>query len=123
MSKPRKVRGVPITFGNAEQVREQERLIERARTAPVIDTPIISTPRQTGNIINTAKVGTNPKRDVFWLIATDETLYRIPEQLWDWAYDLIVMVLVHGGNNEIHVFPCKIEFGILRGQYYAQMLE
>lgn len=45
-------------------------------------------------------------------------LCRLPLQLSDWAIDSVAMAYQMGKSP----FPMRVEFGILRGRYYAEML-
>ncbi|MGH6817308.1 MAG: hypothetical protein ACREC1_00875 [Methylovirgula sp.] len=50
--------------------------------------------------------------------ATEKQLCRLPLQLSNWAVDSVALVHQIGRNP----FPMQVEFGILRGRYYAEML-
>jgi hypothetical protein len=119
----RYVKGIPFDdLSNAEQIRIAEQFVKDARQAPVIDTPIIKSVKETGNVINVLRVGKSPKGDVYWVVTSDNATMQVPRQLHMWADDLIVMMLSSGGNKALGVFPCEIEFGIIRGRYYANIL-
>ena len=49
--------------------------------------------------------------------AEGERLFRLPAELNGWAVD--VVALAHGGQN---LFPCEIEFGVLRGLPFAEFV-
>jgi hypothetical protein len=48
----------------------------------------------------------------------ERQLCRLPLQLTDWAFDLVALTQQLGGNP----LPARIEFGVLDGRHYAEML-
>jgi hypothetical protein len=44
-------------------------------------------------------------------------LCKLPIELGSWAFDQVA--LAHSGNN---LFPAKVEFGVLDGRHYAEIL-
>jgi hypothetical protein len=110
---------VPVT--KAEEIHEVK--LAMARHAPVLDLPVISTPGETGRVLDVQRVATRlPMEQLAWLETTDGELYRLPPQLFAWAFDVVALVLSHGGNQQARLFPTRIDFGIVNGRAYADML-
>ncbi len=51
------------------------------------------------------------------LVAENPTFFRLPLSLAEWAGSLVAMA--HARANPL---PCKIEFGLLKDRYYAEMI-
>lgn len=47
----------------------------------------------------------------------DPRLYRLPDKLNGWAYDNVALAL-----SGTRLFPCDVEFGVLRGRPYAEFV-
>ena len=52
------------------------------------------------------------------LFSGGRQLCKLPVQLTDWAFDLVAQVQSTGRTP----FPSEIEFGVLDGRHYAEML-
>jgi hypothetical protein len=110
---------VPVT--KATEIHEVK--LAMARHAPVLDLPVISTPGETGLVLNVQRVATRlPMEQLAWLETTEGDLYRLPPELFPWAFDVVAMVLAKGGNAQARLFPTRINFGIINGRAYADIL-
>ncbi|MEA2633808.1 MAG: hypothetical protein QOH92_575 [Chloroflexota bacterium] len=110
---------LPVT--KAEEIHEVK--LAMARHAPVLELPAISTPGETGRVLNVQRVATRlPIEQLAWLETTDGELYRLPPQLFAWAFDVVAMVLARGGNQQARLFPTRIDFGRIDGHAYADIL-
>jgi hypothetical protein len=93
--------------------------------APELVLPTIADEGETGRVLEVARVAYAPTPagpDLVWLETTDGQLLRLPPGLHAWAHDTVAVVLGMGGNVEVRAFPMRIEFGILDGRPYAEML-
>lgn len=124
-NKPRRDRsGIPNTMLTEEQVEEHRRSIAEAA---VLDLPVIASERETGLVLEVAAVGIDgadllTDTEPAYVRCTDETTYRLPESLRDWASTLVTMHLAHRQVGHESMFPCRIEFGVLNGGAYAELL-
>jgi hypothetical protein len=110
-----------LPIRKAQEIHEVK--LAMARHAPVLDLPVVSSPSASGLVLNVQRVATRlPIEQLAWLETTDGDLYRLPTQLFAWAFDVVAMVLAHGGNEQARLFPTRIEFGILDGNTYADIL-
>lgn|GEM_PF-6530811 len=57
-----------------------------------------------------------------YLRLTDGTVYRLPDPLRDWAVPLVAVHQHHRSSGNLSMFPCHIEFGVLDGGVYAELL-
>ncbi|MFQ6331089.1 MULTISPECIES: hypothetical protein [unclassified Nocardia] len=90
--------------------------------------PTVASPRHTGLIVDVADVGLGnpmaatgePTRP--YIRCTDSTLLQLPEQLHDWAITVIATTHAHLATRHPTMFPRQIEFGVLDGAMYAELL-
>ncbi|MFE3795600.1 hypothetical protein [Nocardia tengchongensis] len=89
-----------------------------------LEPPMVASPQQTGMILDVAAIGIHDPAgaDTLYLRATDGARYQLPEQLRDWATGMIGANLITLQAGEPSAFPRRIEFGILDGHMYAEML-
>ncbi|WP_433560410.1 hypothetical protein ACQP1O_22150 [Nocardia sp. CA-151230] len=89
-----------------------------------LEPPMIASPQQTGMILDVAAVGIYDPAgaDTLYLRSTNGVRYQLPEQLRDWATTVIGGNLHAVAAGRPSAFPCRIEFGILDGHMYAEML-
>lgn len=96
-------------------------LIARVTAAGILELPILESQQAKGRIIHVARVATTPGDEASGAMAWIETpggeVLRLPESLFDWAYSTVAMAL--GVGNP---FPAQVEFGILDGRAYAEIL-
>jgi hypothetical protein len=57
-----------------------------------------------------------------YIRCTDGTTYRLPAALQDWATTVIAAHYAHKAAGKPLIFPGQIEFGILHGTVYAELL-
>ncbi len=57
-----------------------------------------------------------------YIRCTDGTTYRLPAALQDWATTVIAAHYAHKAAGKPLIFPGQIEFGILDGTVYAELL-
>lgn len=68
-----------------------------------------------GLVLEVAMVATSG--DLAWLETTDGQVFRLPDSLFDWAKTTVAVAL--GMANP---FPESVEFGVVGGRPYAQIL-
>lgn len=93
--------------------------------APELVLPVVATAREKGRILDVNRIAVAPQPagdDLVWIETTDGQLFRLPAELHAWAHDTVALVLASGGNQRLGLFPTRIEFGILDGREYAEML-
>jgi hypothetical protein len=93
--------------------------------APVLVVPAIRDTSETGRILEVSRVAVAPTpfdATLGWIETTDGQLYRLPDGLLQWACGIVTIVLGLGGNEAVQMFPSKVEFGILDGRAYAEIL-
>lgn len=101
----------------------QEAKLQMARHAPFIDLPVLGNSSETGLVLEVARIATRiPMEPLAWIETTDKDILRLPAELHPWAFDTVALVLAAGGNAEIQMFPTKVEFGVLDGIAYAELL-
>ncbi len=101
----------------------QEGKLQMARQAPFIDLPVLSRSSETGLVLEVARIATRiPMEPLAWIETTDHEILRLPAALHAWAFDTVALVLAGGGNDEVEMFPTKVEFGVLDGRAYAELL-
>ncbi len=97
--------------------------IVRARGARVLDVPVIQSERDTGLVLDVKRIAVSHERTPFaWLETTSGDLYRLPDNLFSWAFDMVALTLAGGGNRRVGIFPTPVEFGILDGRAYAEFV-
>jgi hypothetical protein len=126
-NKPRRERpgsGIPNTVLTAEEATEHKRAIAAAE---VLDLPVLASEQETGIVLDVAAVGIDGAglltgTESAYVRCTDEKIYRLPESLREWASMLVTMHLAHRQAGHPSMFPCRIEFGVLGGGAYAELL-
>jgi hypothetical protein len=61
-------------------------------------------------------------KGVTYIETTGAEIYRLPPELGMWASGVVSTVLAAGGRKS-GIFPTRIEFGLLNGRAYAEMLD
>jgi hypothetical protein len=123
-NKPRRPgSGIPNTVLTAEEAAEHQRAIAAAE----LDLPVIAAEQETGLVLDVAAVGIDGAglltgTEPAYVRCTDEKTYRLPESLREWASTLVAMHLAHRQAGNPSMFPCRIEFGVLNGGAYAELL-
>ncbi|MFQ6398806.1 hypothetical protein ACLMAJ_35880 [Nocardia sp. KC 131] len=90
--------------------------------------PTVASARHTGMVMDVVAIGladplaaadetTRP-----YIRCTDNTIFRLPKPLHDWAFTVITATDAHGAARHPAMFPRQIEFGILDGTMYAELL-
>lgn len=89
-----------------------------------LEPPTIGSPNETGMILDVAAVEIrDPAGDGDLLIRlTNATEYLVPPDLRDWAMLFIENEQHLLASGHASMLPCKIEFGILRGRAYAEVM-
>lgn len=126
-NKPRRERpgsSIPNTVVTAEEAAEHGRAIAAAE---VLELPVIASEREAGLVLDVAAVGVDGAglvtgTEPAYVRCTDEKIYRLPESLREWASTLVAMHLSHRQAGHPSMFPCRIEFGVLNGGAYAELL-
>ena len=116
------VRGIPHSTATPSEANVFQ---QRVLNAPLLAPPEITSASEQGLILNVDKIGFLGT-GLFsgqggYLITTDDTIYRLPDELANWASDVVSGVLAAGGRRS-GVFPTRIEFGRLNDRVYAEML-
>ncbi|WP_227979832.1 hypothetical protein [Nocardia spumae] len=88
---------------------------------PAFDPPVVASASDTGVVLDVAGIGIHDPIGVadLYLELADGTRRQLPAPLRDWA---ITMLATHGRHtaiDELPVFPCRVEFGVLHGRMYA----
>lgn len=89
--------------------------VAAARSAPLLDLPILESPQVKGLVLDVAHVAT--AGDLAWIETTDGRTFRLPDGLFGWAKTAVAVAL--GMANP---FPSPVEFGIVGGRSYAEIL-
>ncbi|WP_433759516.1 hypothetical protein [Nocardia sp. CA-135398] len=90
--------------------------------------PSVVSEKDTGLVLDIAAVGLhNPlglagEPTYAYVRCTDDTTYRLPAPLQEWATSMIAVNHVHRAAGHQSLFPGQIEFGILNGGMYAELL-
>ena len=96
-------------------------LIARVTAAPLLDLPMLESPQAKRTVIDVARVATTPgdgpSGPMAWIETQAGEVLRLPDLLFAWAYDTVAIAL--GVGNP---FPAQVEFGILDGSAYAEIL-
>lgn len=95
--------------------------IARVTAAPILDLPILESPQAKGTVVDVERVATTPgdgpSSPMAWIETPAGEVLRLPESLFDWACDTVAIAL--GVGNP---FPAQVEFGILDGRAYAEII-
>lgn len=126
-NKPRRERpgdGIPRTTLDPAQAALHQWTTE---SADVLDLPTIASERETGRILEVAAVGIDGAglftgAEPAYVRCTDGKTFLLPESLRDWATTVVTTHLVHLKEGNPSLFPCRIEFGVLGGRAYAELL-
>lgn len=89
-----------------------------------LDPPEVASAKDTGMLLDVAAVGIDQPATIGrpYLRLTDGTTYQVPDPLTEWAITLIAVHQQHRATGNETIFPCQIEFGILHGTMYAELL-
>jgi hypothetical protein len=100
----------------------QSQLEVARRLAP----PIVASKSETGLMLEVCALGPVPeiKRMKHYAViqTTDGDLLRLPDELFNWALDTARAIIVGGGNEPVKLLPAQVEFGVLDGRTYAEIL-
>lgn len=95
--------------------------IARAKSEPVLELPAIESPQAKGIVLDVARVATAPagpgSDPLAWIETRDGRVFRLPEVLFAWASTTVAVALSMG-----NMFPSEVEFGIVDGHPYAEIL-
>jgi hypothetical protein len=124
-SKPRRERpGISNTVLTSEEAAEHKHSIA---SVEVLDLPVIAAEHETGLVLEVAAVGVDGAgvttgEGAPYVRCTDRRTFRLPESLRPWASTLVSVHLAHRQAGNRSMFPCRIEFGVLNGGAYAELL-
>ncbi|MET8778927.1 hypothetical protein ABZV58_28310 [Nocardia sp. NPDC004654] len=93
-----------------------------------LDPPVVAAPNRTGlvldvaavGLVNPLAIGEEPIRP--YIQCTDARVFLLPTALHDWAIDVIAQHHACLSAGETPMFPRQIEFGVLDGGLYAELL-
>ncbi|MFJ9369935.1 hypothetical protein ACIRRA_36725 [Nocardia sp. NPDC101769] len=90
----------------------------------LLQPPTIASAREKGMILDVAALGRHDPlgADIPYLRATDGWMFQLPEELREWATGVIGGNLHNLEAGYPSEFPRRIEFGVLDGRVYAEML-
>ena len=116
--------GIPNRVITAEEAAEHRRAVAAAE---VLELPVIASEQETGLVLDMAAVGIDGAglitgAEPAYVRCTDQKLYRLPQSLREWASTVVAMHLAHRQAGHPSMFPCRVEFGILNGGAYAELL-
>jgi hypothetical protein len=124
-NKPRRERP---SIPSAALTPERAQGHQRVRTlAGMLDLPTIISSGQTGVALDVAAVGfagdglTTDDKPAYVRLA-DGSVKLLPEALRPWARGVIAADLDLRETGEASMFPCRIEFGVIDGEAYAEVL-
>lgn len=87
----------------------------------MLEMKALSTPREKGSVYDVLSVGVSSSNLVPLVTikeGNEAVAYRLPAELSGWAF-LALQLAEEGGK----AFPAKVEFGMLDGQVYAEILQ
>jgi hypothetical protein len=88
--------------------------------------PTIADEQEKGLILDVRGVGIVPKISTMdnYAVVQDSggRVLRVPQELFNWARDTVATLRVAGGNDLVNLLPMSVEFGILDGRAYAEIL-
>ena len=119
--------GPGADFPTAEITREQSEIeADIIAASDMIELPVLAGPDETGLVLTVQSIGIEGMgvfdgTGVIFLKCGDGTVYRLPETLRQLASDLIVMHLAARQAGHPSMFPCRMEFGVLNGQVFADL--
>ncbi|WP_227997834.1 hypothetical protein [Nocardia australiensis] len=93
-----------------------------------LEPPKVASPKHTGLVLDVATIGLgNPlalpgESTQPYIRCTNHTVLRLPDPLHDWATTVIATTHTHRAEGWPPIFPGQIEFGILDGAMYAELL-
>ena len=107
---------------------DADKFQQRVKAAPMLDIPTLKSKGERGRVLHVDKLGSLGDGAAFfnntgalYVETTDADIYRLPPELAPWATDLISYVVANGGRKS-GMFPTDIEFGMLDGRIYAELL-
>jgi len=124
-NKPRRERpSIPNVVLTPERAQEHQRV---HNIAGMLDLPTIISSGQTGVALDVAAVGFAGDGHMSddkpaYVRLTDGSVKLLPEGLRPWARGVIASNLDLREAGEASMFPCRIEFGIINGEAYAEVL-
>jgi hypothetical protein len=94
--------------------------------AEEIQLPTIAAEQKKGLVLDIRGVGIVPKISTMdnYAVVQDSggRVLRVPQELFNWARDTVATLRVAGGNELVNLLPMSVEFGILDGRAYAEIL-
>lgn len=95
--------------------------VAAARNAPLLDLPLLESQQAKGLLLHVARVATAPAGAsgpaLAWIETTEDQILRLPESLVEWAMTTVAVALTMANP-----FPSEVEFGIVDGRAYAEIL-
>lgn len=85
-----------------------------------LEVPGVKNETKNGKVYEVLSVGMTPSRTALITVreGKEAIAYKLPSGLNDWANHVIGMAM-----SGVKIFPEKVEFGILNGTHYAQILQ
>jgi hypothetical protein len=90
--------------------------------------PAVASGAHTGLVLDVAAVGLrnplalDPEQTHAYIRCTDGLTYRLPAALQQWAITVIGAQYARRGAGNRSMFPGQIEFGVLDGGVYAELV-
>lgn len=87
----------------------------------ILEIPTLDGGREKGAIYEVLSVGMFPSGNPLITIKNDRNeviAYKLPEELHGWCQSIINIAM-----TGVKIVPSRIEFGILNGKYYAEILQ
>jgi serine/threonine-protein kinase len=93
--------------------------------APALAVPKVRKKKQSGLVLEVRWAAIRhpdaPQKEFAYIETTGGSVFRLPDALFAWAFE-IGAVVGPGGIGGVQTFPAQVEFGILRGRMYAEIL-
>ncbi len=87
----------------------------------MLDLPVLESPQAKGRVVEVARVATAPatagSEPLAWIETADGRAFRLPDSLREWASTALAVALTLDNP-----FPASVEFGLLAGDDYAEIL-
>ncbi|WP_406274809.1 hypothetical protein OH799_01895 [Nocardia sp. NBC_00881] len=90
--------------------------------------PTVASAKQTGLVLDIADLDIHnplavPGETTYpYIRCTDHRVLRLPRPLHRWATDTIALNYAQHASGAVPLFPGQVEFGILDGTMYAELL-
>lgn len=131
-----------VVFLTASEIAEAPAYVKRAKddgyrivTVPdelrrklggatdIVGNPIVDLGMFNQRWLDVQRVAVSRKPSFAWLETTAARVYRLPDTLFAWAFDVVASTLAGGGNESVGMFPTPIEFEVLKGRTYADFVQ